>query len=199
MGVKVLICIGCIMYMNAVYGQYYDANAKNTGSSKKAPKPKSNFWQNVYPGGNIGLGLGRYHAYVEVSPLAGYWITNRITAGLQLSYIYMYYQFTSFKYAKTFEYRTNIYGASPFVRVFPLDWLFIHAEYGLYSGDLIMDTGTTYINDRQWRAFPMAGGGFIFRFGKRSGLMISLLYNFNYDTAFPIYGNPWSIRVGFIL
>ncbi|MDX2188475.1 MAG: hypothetical protein SFY32_01315 [Bacteroidota bacterium] len=149
---------------------------------------KSKFWSRVYPGGNIGLSFGRV-TYIEASPMAGYWITDKLTAGFSLTYIY--YRDNRYNFS------SHTFGASPFVRYFILKWLFAHSEVGFYNGDRITKTDPIELT-RSTAIFPFVGGGINFAFSERGGFMIMALYNLNYDPDFFLFGSsPVLVRIGF--
>ena len=76
-----------------VFSQYYNPKSadstKNAAEIKAPPAPvekKGWDWNKVYPGGNAWINFRPF--FIEISPLAGYWITNWFTSGMMLTYIY---------------------------------------------------------------------------------------------------------------
>jgi len=191
---------------SAIQAQYYTQDHQQQ-SSKTSRKIFDDWKERIYFGGNLGLSgwPSAKYFYVEAAPLVGYRITDRFSAGTTLTYIYLrqtigYSVNNAFN---TFQYRSHIFGFSPFTRMFLIDWFFLHAEYNLFSADLIKerDFGPNYIYaERGFVAFPLLGGGFVYKIGRNGGLMLMALYNPVYNSIkdkFPIYGSPLVLRVGF--
>lgn len=149
-------------------------------------KPKSPFWERVFVGGNVGAQFGNV-TMVNVSPIVGYRITPKISAGIGITY--QYYSI------KTYNYETHIYGGRIFARYQPLSFLFLHAE----AEALNWNCPTDYIiNDfgRVWAPGLLAGGGFTQPIGGGgSSIYIMGLYNFLYNSCSP-YGSPFVLRIG---
>lgn len=132
-------------------------------------------------GGNFGLMFGTI-TYVELSPLIGYRITDKLSVGPGVSYIYLQ--------DNRFDLSTNIYGGRLFARYNITDYLFGHGEYEVlnrespYSLDGRVNVTSIFI-----------GGGYRQRLGANSFLSIMGLWNLN-DSEYSIYRNP-IIRMGF--
>lgn len=158
--------------------------AQDSTMIRKNPlKPR--FWDKVYVGGNVGFQFGTV-TFAEISPLIGYQFTPKITAGVGITYQYYRYK------DRTFELKTNVYGARVFGRYFFTDFLFAHAEY-------------EYLNLEAFDFYPLrrrvdvesilVGGGYLQRFGNgNSGIFVMLLYNLT-ESAYTPYTNP-IIRIG---
>lgn len=139
----------------------------------ESPEDQSEFWDKVFVGGGLGAQFGTYTA-VEVSPVIGYQINERLQAGL--SFTYRYYE------DKKLRFSTNTYGGGVFTRVFILENVFAHAEYEALNGEWKPDKDRYFINSL------FIGGGYMQRIGNNfAGLMI--LYNIN-DSAYNPYINP---------
>ena len=95
--------------------------AQDSTMIRKQP-PKHDFWDKFYTGGNIGAQFGTV-TFFEVSPLIGYKITDRISAGVGITY--QYYQY----HDRYYDLKTDVYGGRVFGRYFFTDYLFAHAEY----------------------------------------------------------------------
>ena len=101
---------------------------------------------------------------VNVSPVIGYKITERYSAGLGITYIY-------FSDKRTLPvYSQNIYGGNIFNRFMLFDFLFAHAEYEILNGDWLYNAKRFYINN-MW-----VGGGLCQQSGN-SSLGIMVLWN----------------------
>lgn len=169
-------------YNNAV-AQYYDPS-KVTNNNTNGPKEDISLLDKMYFGGNFSLSFGTY-TYVSISPLVGYRINSRLSAGMMLSYVYYKYKYS--------PYSANIYGFTPFTRFYVTEEIYLYGELGLLNSNRIVYDGTT---ERVWTAFPALGGGYTIRFGERGGFTVSALYNFNYNSPASLYG-PLIIRTGF--
>ncbi|MEW6468441.1 MAG: hypothetical protein AB1458_05920 [Bacteroidota bacterium] len=147
------------------------------------PRKKSGFsWDKVYTGGDIGGGFTGSSFLLNISPLIGYEITPRYSAGLGLTYIY--YSDKS----STPTYRTSIYGASLFNRFNVLEFVFLHAEYQWLNGEFdYFRPGRTWINNI-W-----VGGGIKQGMGS-SYAFLMVLWNLN-ETYYSYPRSPW-IRGG---
>jgi hypothetical protein len=188
-GSIIFVCMICI-HVNS-YAQYYDPNAQTT-SRARSPAPKGWDWKKVYPGGNAGLGFSGGGFFLQVSPLAGYWVTNWFTPGVMLTYIYFNYP--------TLNFRSNVVGISPFVRAFVLKWLFAHVEGGFFYGKGLLTDNNGYTYEQNVTLFsPLVGGGVSFPIGQRSGFLIMLLFNLNYKSNLymPGVNQPYVVRFGF--
>lgn len=149
----------------------------------KKQAPKSDFWDKLYTGGNLGVQFGTV-TFIEVSPLVGYKITDRISAGVGATY--QYYQY----HDKYYDLKTNVYGGRIFGRYFFTDYLFAHAEYEYLN----LEAFDFYPRRRVEVGSLMAGGGYVQRFGEHSGIVAMILYNFT-ESLYTPYQNP-IIRIG---
>lgn len=207
---KNLIILILIIFfaISTLKAQYYTTD-RSGASNKKGRGLFENWKERVYFGGNVGFSFPTKSnfLYIEAAPLIGYQITDKFSIGNTFTYIYLrqtisYSKDTIFN---SFRYNSHIFGISPYTRMFLADWVFIHAEYNLFSGDLIKEreTGPDYLyTQRGFISYPLLGGGFVFNFGRRSGIMLMALYNPVYDAIrnkFPIYNSPLVFRLGFFI
>ncbi|MGQ0828812.1 MAG: outer membrane protein [Bacteroidota bacterium] len=170
-------------FLTLLFAFYTNASAQDSTMLRKNP-PKERFVDRMFFGGNIGLQFGTV-TFVDVSPLVGYRITDKISAGIGVTYQYYHYK------DNTYDFETNVYGGRVFGRYFFTDYLFAHAEY-------------EYLNLEAFDFFPrrrvdvgsfLAGGGYFQRFGNgNSGIILMLLYNFT-ESVYTPYTNP-IIRIG---
>jgi hypothetical protein len=151
---------------------------------------KEDFWERVYFGGNFGLNFGTNYTFIELSPLAGYRLTEKLSVGLGGTYIYYKEKIPAYN----FTYETSIYGGSVFARYFLLENIFAHVETGALNLD-VPGTHYPYALSRQWIQNLLVGGGYRSMIGERSSFMIMLLYDVIDDPNSP-YRNP-IFRVGF--
>lgn len=159
-------------------------HAQDSTMIRKHPK-KLSFFDKVFTGGNIGAQFGTV-TFFEVSPLVGYKITPKFSAGIGATYQYYHYK------DQYYDFETNVYGGRVFGRYLIREFLFAHVEYEYLNLEAFdfqrrrVDVGSL-----------MAGGGYIQRIGERSAIVAMLLYNFT-ESAYTPYTNP-IIRVGFNL
>lgn len=151
----------------------------------KEPKKQERFLDRIFFGGNLGLQFGTV-TFIDFSPLAGYRINDKLSAGIGVTYQYYHYQ------DRYIDFQTNVYGGRIFGRYFFTNYLFAHAEYEYLNLEAFdfrrrrVDVGSL-----------MAGGGYYQRFSDRAGIMAMLLYNFT-ESVYTPYTNP-IFRVGFVV
>lgn len=149
-------------------------------------KPKSPFWSKVYLGGNLGAQFGNVTA-IDVSPIVGYKITEKISAGFGITY--QYYNI------RAYNYDTHIYGGRLFARYQPWSFLFLQTEFEELSWKPFYDINGNLNSERIWAPGFLAGGGFSQPIGGSSSIFVMGLYNFLYSSNSP-YGSPLVLRIG---
>jgi len=164
---------------------------KEDKTDKNTPKPHSSFWDRIYVGGNMGAEFGSV-TYVELSPLFGYRITDKLSAGFGVTYIYWK--------DNLYNVSTSIYGGRVFGRYNIFDFLFVHAEYEMLNLDCFHvenQGGIAVINqERAWVPGLLLGGGLRQPFGNSgSGAYVMGLYNVLDSDCSP-YASPFILRVG---
>jgi hypothetical protein len=169
-------------------------------NAQTVKEEKPTFLDKLFFGGNIGLQFGTL-THIEISPIVGYWITPRVSAGFGISY-----QYYREKLATT--YTTHMYGGRIFSTLIlvkdlnesfglPMNGGIIgHIEFESLSLEskyfAVMNPGNKtrfYLNS------VFIGGGYRQSLGQRSATYIMVLWNLN-ETANTIYTNP-VIRIGF--
>jgi hypothetical protein len=145
----------------------------------------SKFKDRLYLGGNFGLSFGNW-SFVNISPVVGYMITNRLSAGPGITYQYM----------KTPFFKTSVYGGRGFVRYNITQQFFGLAEYENLNIEYITQQ---FELRRTWVPGTFLGGGFFQPIGRRSGFALTVLYNFSYNERLSPYPQPYIIRAGFTL
>ena len=144
-------------------------------------KPPFWSWSRVYGGGGLGLQFGTF-TLINSAPDIGYKITDRLSAGVGIRYIYM----ADKRVIPIYE--MNVYGGSVFSRLLLTDFLFAHAEYEVLNGPF-----GYYTNERTNLTNVWVGGGFRQHSGNVS-LNIMGLWNLN-DTPNNPFPNP-QLRIG---
>ena len=154
----------------------------------------------IFFGGNFGMQFGTI-TDIEISPLVGYHITPRLSAGVG----------TRFEYFKDkglyYPFETTIFGGSVFSRFVIIQNLGEGLNLGINTGVFTQAEYEMLSLEREYfEPFPtgtgrflvhsvLVGGGLIQPIGRRSALLISVLYNLNESARSP-YSNP-IIRIGF--
>lgn len=148
--------------------------------------PKRRLSPKVFFGGTFGLQAGTV-TYIDISPMAGYFIKPRLTAGVGATYKY----YSDSRYSPKFT--TSIYGGSVFTQFYAFENIFLHAEVEPLSMEVY--NPVDYTSQREWITGILVGAGYMQRMGERSGVYIMGLWNLNQTSKSP-YVNP-IIRVGF--
>lgn len=81
--------------------------------------------ENLFAGGTVSLGFGTNYFQVGGNPMFGYTLTNWADAGIVANYIHTAYRDYSFSVERL---RQNLYGGGVFARVYPVRFLFAHAQ-----------------------------------------------------------------------
>ena len=179
------------------------AQDENVAIPANAVKPKSDWKSKIFFGGGLGASFGNNNTYVEVSPLVGYRITERLSAGLGLSYIYLNRKLNVDVYSSGGQYlgtntvtlETNNYGGRIFSRYFVTDDIFLHSEFEVLNSEIIDDVEVDRVTTvRENIPALFVGGGYAQRMGGNSALFIMALWDIIEDRNTP-YENPL-IRIG---
>lgn len=163
-------------------------------------QPTSNFKEKMHYGGNVWAGFfGSF--YVDLSPMAGYEITDKGTiAGLGATFIYQ----GGFNQGGT-----AMAGPRIFIRQAVWRSIFAHAEYELINAprnQFYSFNGSAEATPRKWEGSPLIGAGFYQgRSREQKGSFISVMYNigYSYNRGFispqGLGGNdsPFLLRFGF--
>jgi hypothetical protein len=168
----------------------YPHNVKASRLEEEKPVKERKFKERIFFGGGLGLQFGTITA-INVSPLVGYRITEKLSTGI--SGTYQYY------HNRQFNMSTDIYGGGLFTRYLITRMLFVHAEYevlSLRSANFLManESGKRFVEQNYF-----AGGGVRLHLGGRTYLNLMLLYNFN-ENSYVHFQNPmfrFGIDVGF--
>jgi hypothetical protein len=142
-------------------------------SEKPKDKPTTSFWEKTFVGGNFGLLFGNI-TMIDLSPNAGYKITENFSAGVGITYIY----FSDRRY----NYSTNIYGGRIFSRYNFLENFLVHTEYEVLNMELW--NRLDFKRDRVNYPRLLLGGGFRQNIGTNSSIMLLVLFNVLDDTEF---------------
>ncbi|NUM51420.1 MAG: hypothetical protein HUU48_09905 [Flavobacteriales bacterium] len=166
---KIIIFLMLMSFVSYGFSQYVEDNTKG----KPKEKYKSSFWEKTFVGGNFGLMFGNV-TLIDLSPNAGYNITESFSAGLGITYMYF-----SNRY---YNYSTNIFGGRVFARQKILNSFLLHTEYEILNMDLYnnLDRRVERVN------YPrlLIGGGIRQNIGDHSYFMLLILFNVLDDTNY---------------
>lgn len=149
--------------------------------SQEDKQPDKSFFDKIYLGGNLGLQFGN-RTIIDISPLAGYKITDELSAGVGVVYQYYGFRYTDAN-NQLIKFNTSIYGGKLFGRYYFMENVFGHAEYevlNLETFDLYSRINVTNI---------LVGGGMLRHIGGRMYISLMGLWNLN-QSAYSPYNNP---------
>lgn len=142
---------------------------------------------NVFFGGSFGLAFGDVD-YLEISPLAGVWLSSRLSVGGSLIYRYR----NDDRYGESLS--TSDYGGSVFGRYLIWNPVYLHGEIEYLSYEYLRFDLST---ERDNFTSVFVGGGAAFPMGRRTSAYIQALYNLSYSSGEPSpYNSPWVVRFG---
>ena len=165
------------------------------------------FRDRLFFGGSFGLMIGSL-TDIEISPIVGYYITPRWSAGIGVTYEYYNnkYHWIDLRTRIPERFETHIWGGRLFTNYVIVnnvnDWIplglnfriFAHVEYeGLSYEKKFLDY---YATGREILNSFLVGGGLRFPMGKRSSMNLTLLWNLN-SNLYEYYGNGPIIRLSF--
>ncbi len=147
--------------------------------------------QRIFYGGDLDLAFGTV-TQISLSPQAGYRITNRFSAGVGIDYMFVYSEFYNFK--------GSIFGGNVFASFTVIKSIgdlipFFRTDMGIliYGQFSYTNMGKFYTvlsaEELMWIASPMLGLGFQVPIGRRSYMVLSVMYNFN-ESMYSLYSNP---------
>ncbi len=163
-------------------------SAQDFGTPAPAPKPKQEpkpfpDWNKVYFGGGVGLWFGNRSSFVNLSPIVGYKITEKYSAGFGITYIYI--QDRNYIPPITL----NAYGGNIFNRYLLTNFLFAHAEYEILNGNW-------KLTDQRFNLENVWVGGGLRQHAGNSSIMIYALWNVNETIYSRAYFPSPQIRMG---
>ncbi|MCX7862272.1 MAG: hypothetical protein N2449_04695 [Bacteroidales bacterium] len=164
-------------------------SAQEFFSEQNAPNNTKNkfSFDRFFFGGNFGLQVGNY-TIIELSPLIGYRITERFSAGTQINYSYIH--------VSQFNLSTSIYGSSAFLTYYLSKKIFLRSEYEWLSLESRYFNPAIYQTQKRFSVHSvLVGGGYREQIGERSYINLMILWNLN-ESALSPYQNP-IIRMSF--
>ncbi|SMG45484.1 hypothetical protein SAMN05661096_03134 [Marivirga sericea] len=170
------------------------ASTIQDSSAQKYVDENSSFTERIYFGGNFGLQFGTF-THIEASPIVGYMINEKLSAGV--GGIYQYFRVRGGN--RVADYETNIFGGKLFGRYNFSQQLFGYSEYENINLDVIYNTSNGFELGRAWVPAFFIGGGYFQPIGNRAGFTVMALYNLLYDVSRSPYNSPFVLRVGFTI
>ncbi len=162
------------------------SNAQETIYNNPNYQPKRPLRERLFTGGSLGLQFGSV-TYVDVSPILGYRFTDKLSAGVGATYIYV----KDKRYIPT--YTSSSYGGRLFGQYRIIESVMAYSEFEILNTDVYDDI--TYRVFRTNIYSLLLGGGYVQSMGGNSNISIMALWNVIED-RYSIYTNP-IIRVGF--
>lgn len=151
---------------------------EHEGSLRGAPLSERLFF-----GGGLGLQFGTL-TLIDISPMIGYKLTNRI--GIGVSPTYKFYRYRNY-FGSDLDLKTNALGGSVFTRCYIYNGLFAQAEYEYLNYRYNDPYASGKLSKDIWSLF--LGGGYSQLVGGRASLYLMVLWNLH-DTADSPYTNP---------
>lgn len=147
--------------------------------------------QRIFYGGNLDLAFGTV-TQISLSPEVGYRITNRLSAGVGIDYMFVY--------SEEYNFKGSIFGGNAFASFTVIKSLgelipFLRTDMGIliYGQFSYTNMGKFYTTlsgeEPMWIASPMLGIGFQIPVSQRSYMLLTIMYNFN-ETTYSLYSNP---------
>ena len=165
---QLYIILSCLALASACFSQ----------QPQEEEEPKKGWKDRIFTGGGLNLQFGTV-TVVGASPILGYMFTDKISAGIGITYLY--YQ------NNTFNYKSSIYGGRLFGRYFVIDQLFLHAEYEVLNLQVYNDVKKAY--SREFAPGLLLGAGYSQLVGGTVRLNLMVLWDVIEDDYYP-YTNP---------
>ncbi|MBT33471.1 MAG: hypothetical protein CMO01_27730 [Thalassobius sp.] len=176
-----------IIFSSILLLMSFGAFAQSSDDEDEENPDKIPLIDRLYFGGNLGFQFGDI-TYIDVSPLVGYKITDKLSGGVGGTYRYLKNKI----YYPAIE--SNILGYRFFGRYDITEVVYPYVEYE----NLSFSYGDE--SPRQWYDALFVGAGLFQPIGRRGGINLLVLYNLNYSATTAmnsIYNSPWVFRVGF--
>lgn len=172
---KIRLCLSALLVAGIIsiaHSQYRPSSYGGGGIAER-----------IYFGGGGGFSGGTNYLNLSLSPLIGYKVTERFSAGMQITY----------QYVRFFEASINNYGGGPFLRYNATEKLFGYTQYEY------MNFGTNLSEERFDFSSLFVGLGYSEPINDRMAFNITALYNLLYkDGIDSPYQSPLVFRVGIV-
>lgn len=162
--------------------------------------------ENLFTGGGITLSFSSNGSVLGASPVFGYSIAKWLDAGVVLNYIYSSTRHVTYYnpnngayYYSDDKLRQSTYGPGAFVRIYPVKFLFAHAqiEHNFISQKFIPVNGSGAIKDKTEATSFLVGGGYCSGRQTKGDVFyyVSLLFDINKNPNSPYVENTLSNTV----
>lgn len=167
-----------------------------------APGEENKFTDRLLFGGGLGLQFGTL-TFIDISPVVGYRLTERLETGVGFSY--KYYRYKDFYFDPTTgakdDLKSHMIGGSVYSRYHILENIFLHTEFErlrVNTEELYMAGGQIVRNPIHYNINGLfVGGGLKQRISNSSYFYLMGLWDIVQDSNSP-YSNP-IIRMGILL
>jgi len=154
-------------------------------NNQSVPGDFQSLKERVFVGGSVSGWFGST-TYINLSPVVGFKINKKVSAGVGGTYNYYSQSYGGQKFAST------VYGSSVFARYMITDNFFGQVEWDRLS---VPDFTSPIANDRAWVHNLLVGGGYKQLFTEHASFVAMIFYNVNQTPLSP-YTNP-IIQIGF--
>lgn len=178
--VLLIVCLA-----SKLVAQENQTNQQPTMAMDETPETKTDWTKRLFTGGGIGLQVGGSYTYVGLSPILGYRITDKFSAGLGATYIYLQ--------DKPNKFSTSVYGGKVFAEYDIYRGFSPHMEYEILN----LEIYDRFVFNRKRINVDsfLIGASYVQPIGEHSGIYIMALFNLIEDIYTP-YENP-ILRIGF--
>ncbi|HWY12595.1 MAG TPA: hypothetical protein VN026_14780 [Bacteroidia bacterium] len=181
-----ILMFGFCLSLSLLHAQSDSIYRRDYRPKKEEPKDKMTLRQRLFWGGNVGAWLGN-PTFVDLSPLLGIKINQKLSIGVGGIYNYYSYKYNNYKYS------VNFYGVRINARYFIYNNIFLQAGVDEINRD---NPYSYFPNERIWIQNVLVGGGLRYPVSDNIYCLATGLWNLNYTPLSP-YPNP-IIQVGFI-
>jgi hypothetical protein len=206
---KILIIVMLCVGFGASAQEVYTSSGKPANAKKKEKKPEGFDISRLIVGGGIGLGFGTVTT-VSVSPIVGYRITDKLSAGVGFGYQYLkvkdFFEVQDINppYGyQYYDYKASIISASVWARYLILTNLFAQVEYEhnfmSYTEPRFSQSGSGAIENTKTKynaPSVLVGIGYRQPITDNSSLYIMGMYDVLQNELSPYYGRIFP-RIGF--
>lgn len=163
-----------------------------TSSYAQESGNRFNLKDKIFFGGGVTATFGNV-TVLGASPMVGYKINKRLSAGVGAEYLYYREKWQGLVYA------TSIYGGNIFSRYRISERIFAHGEMGFINWELPVFDPIRYIYTTERRNVPhlYLGGGYVQPISQRSSFIIMALYDALYNPLQSASPSPFIFRAGF--
>lgn len=175
--------------------------ANNSMAQEEFESNKGRFTDKIFFGGSLGLQFGTL-TLIDISPVVGYRVTEKLETGLGFTYKYYRYKdyFIDYNTGIGYDLESNILGGSVFARYHIFENVFAHVEFEQlrYQFNNYYSTGSGIQSEQQVANINsfFIGGGYRQMVSQGSYFYIMALWNLTEDAMSP-YTNP-VLRMGVV-